>query len=182
MSLFRLAERAMQAESEAKATAAQKAEGTKPEPRPPEPLVAVTEALKRLADFIPTETITLFWLAIPASASVYTWLSGKKHEGPTCIDWWAFWLLLGLTPVWLLLIYLSDRASKKLPKPPLVDWPWWKALAAAIAFSTWAFAVPGNPFIQEPALLMAIWVGATLVAMFLGLIDPIVEQWCRNRT
>jgi hypothetical protein len=185
MSLFRLAERAIQAEAEARADADRKTSGkeTAPaEPQPPAPPGAVTEALKRLIDFIPTETITLFWLAVPAAASLYSWLSGNKHKEATCLDWWAFWILLGLTPFLLLLIYLSDLASKKQPRPPLKDWPWWKALAATIAFATWAFAVPGNPFIQEPAVLMAFWVGATLVAILLGLIDPIVEQWCRKRT
>jgi hypothetical protein len=37
-------------------------------------------------------------------------------------------------------------------------------------------AVPGNPFITDPTLLMSVWVGATLVSMILGLLDPIITQ------
>jgi hypothetical protein len=91
-----------------------------------------------------------------------------------------FATLLALTPVLLILAYLSGIASKKLPKPPFQSWPWWKTLAATIAFGVWAFAVPGNPFIVDAPVLMMVWVGATLVSMILGLVDPIVMQWGRR--
>jgi hypothetical protein len=181
MALFTLAEQMVQTDLKRASAAAQQAAGI-PEAaaakaEKEEPPAAVGAALKRLVDFIPTETITLFWLAVPASESLMTWLLGKKPDRPTLLDWGLFVFLLVLTPVLLILIYLSGLASKKLPRPPVHAWPRWKAVAATIAFGTWAFAVPGNPFIQEAALLTAVWFVATLVSIILALVDPIVEQW-----
>jgi hypothetical protein len=184
MSLFVLAERAVEERTAAAKAASRKAAPVL-EDRPTggeeaAPPAAVSAALKRLIDFIPTETITLFWLAVPASQSLATWLDGTKPDAPTRIDWSMFVALLALTPILLILVYLSGLASKKVSRPPVQAWPWWKALASTIAFGTWAFAVPGNPFVRQPELLMVVWVVATLVSMVLGLLDPIVEQWVRR--
>jgi quinol-cytochrome oxidoreductase complex cytochrome b subunit len=134
---------------------------------------------QKLVEFIPTETIILFWLAIPASKSLATWLAEQSKavppSPPTNIDWWVFGGLVALTPVLFLLSFLNRMAVAKLPRPTWRAWPWWKAVAATVAFTCWAFAVPGNPFVTAPALLMCIWFGATLVSTLLGLIDPIID-------
>jgi hypothetical protein len=188
MGLFSLADRAVQAHADnlapTRAFSAEEAalipnheEHPERQLAESEPPAAVSDALKRLVDLMPLETITLFWLAVPASESLAAWLYGTKPALPTPIDWAMYVFLLVLTPVLLLLVYLSELASKKLPRPPLKQWPWWKAIASVIAFGTWAFAVPGNPFVLDPTLLMVVWFGATLISTLLGLIDPIVEQW-----
>ena len=41
--------------------------------------------------------------------------------------------------------------------------------------------MPGNPFVMDNARLMAVWVLATVVSVFLGLVDPIVERMIRVR-
>ena len=148
MGLFSLADQVVQDDARKAAQAAGLTSGAANQPTPSEPPAAVGLALKRLVDFIPTETVTLFWLAIPAAQSLATYLAadGKTPPGPTWIDWAMFLLLLGLTPVLLLLTYLSGLASKDLPRPKVGEWPWWKALASTIAFTVWAFAVPGNPY------------------------------------
>jgi hypothetical protein len=146
----------------------------------PEPPPATQSALQRLVDFIPTETIALFWLAVPAAAALFEYQTKEKHTAATTLDWWVFAGLLVFTPVLLLLSYLSGVAAKASARPPLRDWPWWKAMAATTAFAVWAFAVPGNPFIQEAPLLMAVWVAATVVSIVLALLDPIVVQWARR--
>lgn len=146
-------------------------------PDTPAPPAAVSEALKRLIEHMPTETITLFWLAVPASEGLATWWFSSKPTGPTSIDWFLFAFLLLLTPALLLLIYLSGLASRKAPRPPARVWPWWKAAVSMIAFATWAFAVPGNPFVRDPLLLMVVWFGATLVSTLISLLDPIVDEW-----
>jgi hypothetical protein len=187
MSLFALAERAAQApaflgrpadpavrvtEGAARAAPAGPAADT----AAAQPPAAVGTALKRLVDFIPTETITLFWLAVPASRSLATLLPADAQSPPTWIDWTMFGVLVCLTPMLLVLVYLSNLASQNKPRPEIKSWPWWKALAATIAFTCWAPAVPGNPFLTNPAVLMAVWVGATVVSMVLGLLDPIITQ------
>jgi hypothetical protein len=123
MSLFALAERASQARilrDRAELPPARSAEDTLPgaEGPPPDgkpaaqPPAAVGTALKTLVDFIPTETITLFWLAVPASQSLATLLPKEHQSRPTWIDWTMFGFLLCLTPVLLVLVYLSNLATQ----------------------------------------------------------------------
>jgi hypothetical protein len=181
MSLVALANRAVQVDAEAAAAAARTTTEAADQgaAMPGQPPAEVSSALQRLVEFIPTETISLFWLAVPAAQAVATWLNnGQKPVGSTWIDWLMFGSLVVLTPVLLVLVYLSGLAARKLPRPGVNEWPWWKAFAAAVAFSTWAFAVPGNPFVREPPLLMAVWFIATLVSFILALLDPIIVQWC----
>ncbi len=152
-----------------------------PENRAVEPPPAVSTALQRLVDFIPTETITLYWLAVPASRSLYAYINHVAEPvSHTAYDWWMLGGLIVMTPLLLILSYLSGLASHHLARPPVRSWPWWKALAATIAFGCWAFAVPGNPFLQNSTSLMVMWFVATVVSTILGLIDPIIMQWYRN--
>jgi len=145
---------------------------TAPETTPP---AAADDGLKALVEFIPTESIVLFWLAVPAARSLADWLAeGKSPASPTAIDWGMLVVLIALTPALLLLAFLSQLAREHKPRPPLRRWPWWRAAAATIAFACWVFAVPGNPFVTEPALLMSAWVGSTFVSMVLGMLDPII--------
>ncbi len=146
----------------------------------PEPPAAAQSALKQLVDFIPTETIALFWLAVPAAAALAEYLTGKKPDGATAYDWGVYLGLLAFTPVLLVLSYLSGLAAAGATRPPVRDWPWWKAGAAAVAFAAWAFAVPGNPFLRDAPLLMAAWVVATVVSTLLALLDPIILHWVRR--
>src|SRR4051812_23133960 len=112
MSLFALAERAVPSPPRRSADVQDDA----PAPQPP---AGVTAALKRLVDFIPAETLVLFWLAVPAVDSIQKWWLANKNA-----DEKLLWLpcamyvtLLLLTPVLLLLAYLSERAFKQLPPP-----------------------------------------------------------------
>jgi hypothetical protein len=134
MGLFSLADRAVQVQADVRARAAtlaapeaapipnDKAHGGQKPAEQASP-AAISDALKRLVELIPTETIALFWLAVPASQSLAEWLDGPKHAERTPIDWAMYAVLLVLTPVLLLLVYLSGLASKKLPRPPLRQWP-----------------------------------------------------------
>jgi len=142
-----------------------------------EPPAAVAGALKRLVDFIPTETIMLYWIAVPAAQGLSKWYKDTYERDGGWMLPAVYYGMLILTPLLLLLAYLSGLASKGEPRPPLKTWPWWKAFASTIAFAIWALAVPGNPYFSEPVLLMAVWAAATLVSMILGLIDPIVVKW-----
>lgn len=144
--------------------------------QPGKPPAKVVTALEALVKFLPTETVTLFWLAIPAAKALGEW-QGLKGGPPTLWDWIAGGLLWLLTPVLFLLAYLSAEATTNRPRPKLHEWPRWRPIATVIAFPVWAMAVPGNPFITDSRLLMAVWVVAALVSMLLALLDPIVEKW-----
>src|SRR5262245_4624862 len=175
MSLIGLAQQGVQ-ETIQRQTGKLESVGTNGIP-PPAP---AESALKRLVDFIPTETIALFWLAVPAAAALTEHWSGEKPARAAPLDWWVYGGLLAFTPFLLVLSYLSGIAARNQPRPPAHDWPWWKAVAATIAFAVWAFAVPGNPFIREAPFLMAVWVAATVVSIVLALLDPIVVNWVRR--
>lgn len=147
-------------------------------PKPPEP---IGNALQRLVEFIPIESITLFWVAVPACEGLYRYFKSipdeQKLPRPTNWDWWLYGGMIVFTPFLLLVVYLSAKAAKKEKFPKLKTWPWWRAFASALAFSVWALAVPGNPYVDNRQLLMGIWAGALLVSFLLGLFDPIVLNW-----
>lgn len=171
MGLLALAERERQDRTIATARLANAA------PPPLEPPAGVVDALKRLVDFIPTETIALFWVAVPASTAFYEYMKGRKPTAATEYDWIMFFAIWGLTPILLMLVYLSKLASDDKPPPGWSKLPWWRSIASVIAFPTWALAVPGNPFVREVAVLMLVWVGATVISVLLTLADPIIMKW-----
>ncbi len=128
----------------------------------------VTNALNALVGYIPTEVVTLYVAALSAEAAL--------HSTFTVIDAATIlWFFVALTPLLLLLIYLSKVAATgdKLPGPR--EWPWWKMCAATIAFFVWALAVPGNPYLREAASAVA-GVGAMLVSTLLSVVTPIFER------
>jgi hypothetical protein len=214
MSLMSLAERA--AGPRKPAAEVHDAEPTAPAaPRPTVP-ESVTRAIDRLVEFIPTETIVLFWLAVPAvkalvddrvqaakdnlalaqaqaqSAPGNTALAQAAAAAkaqweavtaaavhPTDLDWGVYAAGLLLTPVLLLLGYIARQAVKKdEPMPKVKEWPWWKALAATLAFAAWVLAVPGNPFCQSTSALLVAWLVAAVASTLITLLDPIVVRWC----
>ena len=128
----------------------------------------VTNALNALVGYIPTEVVTLYVAALSAEAAL--------HSTFTVIDAATIlWFFVALTPLLLLLIYLSKVAATgdKLPGPR--EWPWWKMCAATIAFFVWALAVPGNPYLREAAAAVA-GLGAMLVSTLLSVMTPIFER------
>ncbi len=133
----------------------------------------VADTIKELVEFIPTEAITLFWLGVPATRTLSSLIWSKPVQ-PNFLDYAVLLGLVGFTPALVILSFLSSLSRQHVDWPEWRRWPWWKALAACIAFGVWAFAVPGNPFITNPAILVVIWPGAAFVSTLLGLLDPIV--------
>ena len=132
-------------------------------------------SLQRLVEFIPLESITLFWLAVPAANALAP--AEQKREW----YWGVYVGVMILTPLFLLLVYwsrkaiLKDAAGKKADFPNWREWPWWRASASTIAFAIWAMAVPGNPlFGDKDTATMAFWAASFFVSTVLSLLDPIV--------
>jgi hypothetical protein len=119
-----------------------------------------------LVGYIPTEIVTLYVAALSAQTALHT----AAINAVTIL-----WFFVGLTPVLLLLIYLSKVAASGGPLPGPRLWPWWKMAAATIAFFVWALAVPGNPYLREPASAVA-GLGAMIASTLLSVVSPIFER------
>ena len=128
----------------------------------------VTNALTALVGYFPTEIITLYVAALSARTAL-------QATFPVIDAAAILWFFVILTPLLLLLIYISKVAATgdKLPGPAI--WPWWKMFAATVAFFVWALAVPGNPYLNDTGAAVA-GLGAMLVSTLLTMLTPIFER------
>ena len=83
-----------------------------------------------------------------------------------------------LTPivVWLVYAGRARGAGRKVPTK-LRAWPKWEMVAATVAFTVWAGALPGSPlasldFYSAPVVGVAVLV----VPVLLGLFAPVVSN------
>ncbi len=129
----------------------------------------VNTALDSLTKYIPTETVTLYVAAVAATPAMVS-LSGYEQIGQV-----IYWLFFVLTPVLLVVVLMSKRASAGQPPVPS-KWPWWKLVAASIAYLVWALAVPNNPYITSEAAAIVAGFGAIVVSALLSLLEPIFER------
>ncbi len=130
----------------------------------------VSNTLSTLVKYIPTEVVTLYVAAASATQAVRSAI--PSFDGR--ITYWAFAVL---TPVILILVYAGKRASSGLPVlPPVAQWPWWRMVAATIAFLVWGLAVPGNPYVVGDAGAVAAGFGAIVISTLLSLLEPIFER------
>jgi hypothetical protein len=126
------------------------------------------DALTSLTKYIPTEVLTLYLpaVAIVAALDEPIVTAGKK------VTYWAF--ALGLTPLIVLLVYMRRRALSRLPVwPSWKEFPLWSLIAATLAFLAWALALPGNPYLDKPAMHVASGFAALLASTILSLLEPI---------
>jgi hypothetical protein len=131
---------------------------------------AVSGTINALVKYIPTEVVTLYVAAASATPALTATLPFIDAR----LTYWAFALF---TPVFLLLLYASKRASNNLPPlPPLRQLPWWKMIAATVAYLVWALAVPGNPYVPSEAAAVIAGFGAVAISTVLSLLEPIFER------
>lgn len=135
----------------------------------PSPSTSATNALQVIAAFIPTEVLTLYVACISAL---------HQANQVTPAEWIAFWCFLAATPVIVWIVYASKVKAAEKPIPiALKKWPLWEMSAATIAFTAWAYALPGTPFsefgLYSPALAGFI---VLVVSTFLGLLAPLFQQ------
>jgi len=135
-------------------------------PEPPKD--PVSNAISVLTKYIPTEVITLYVAAVSAAPAL------RAFTG--YIDMVRiYWVYAVLTPVTLLLIYLGKLKRANQPLPPSQFWPWWRMLAATVAFLVWALAIPGNPYVRGDIGGVLAAFGALFVSTFLTLLEPFFE-------
>jgi hypothetical protein len=130
----------------------------------------VNNTVNALVKYIPTEVVTLYVAAASSTQAVRS--AVPSFDGR--ITYWAFAVM---TPIILLLVYASKRASSGLiTLPPASQWPWWKMGAATVAFMVWGLAVPGNPYITGDAGAVMAGFGAIIISTLLSLLEPIFER------
>lgn len=110
-----------------------------PTPPPPPQSSNVADTAKQIAEFVPTEIITLY----AAALAITTNNSTEVTSGQVV----AFAGLLVATPVivWVLYATFCRAQGKELPLKPRV-WPWQEMTIASTAFVVWAGMLPATPF------------------------------------
>jgi len=122
-------------------------------------------ALSMLVKYIPTESVTLYVAAASAVPALKSLSINEKS---------IYWFFALLTPVLFALILIGKR--KMAGVKPLADWPWWKTIAATVAFFVWALAVPGPPDISGDTSGAIAGVLALLISTFLSILEPIFDR------
>jgi len=118
--------------------------------------------------YIPTEVVTTYVAAVAALGTV---ASQSQLE-----QWATFWVFLGFTPLTTWTIFAVKLKSRDALSQmrDLRLWPWWELFAASLAFTVWAYALPGSPFERfswyKPGLGTA---GLLFVSFFLAMFAPL---------
>lgn len=130
-----------------------------------------TNTLSMLVKYIPTESITLYVAALSAVAALQSF---SPRITPKVI----YWFFATLTPILVLVIYFGKRSVAKLKPtvPTLWQWPWWKTIAATIAFLVWALAVPTNPYIDGALKSALVGFLAIFVSTILSVFEPLFDR------
>ena len=126
-------------------------------------------ALSAIVAYIPTEVVTTYVAILASLGAVASQSSLEK--------WATFWVFLGLTPVATWILYAVKLKSRNALKGlKFKQWPWWEIIAATIAFTVWAYALPGSAFSSlswyKPGLGTA---GLLFVSFLLGMLAPLFQ-------
>jgi membrane protein implicated in regulation of membrane protease activity len=132
---------------------------------------AITTAMGAIISYFPSEINILYTAVVAAIATTAT--GTTTHSG----QWVAFWVILALTPVAVLLLYAArvnstppeqqstpaaarylqaNAVVDPLAKPPTLgnpllkwrQWPLTEMIVATVAFFLWALALPATPFLE----------------------------------
>jgi len=126
----------------------------------------VTSAIDSLFKYIPTESITLYVAtisALPVLNDIWIIINA----------WRVYWFYIILTPVLVILIYISKYKQKYNCLPSLRIWPWWPTISATVAFAIWALAVPGNPYIEGEQQGVLAGLGALFCSTIFSILEGI---------
>jgi hypothetical protein len=138
----------------------------------------VTTALGVLVKYIPTEVLAIYIPTVAAIASIGTFL--------TFIDAsFIYWFFGVLTFFMVLLVSMAKLAADPNYTGPLPwslsKWPWWKMIAATIAFLTWALALPDNPYITTDGGRAFAGIWAIFVSVVLSILGIIIERKSKRK-
>jgi hypothetical protein len=122
-----------------------------------------------LFGYIPTEILTLYVAVVAAI---------HQPNNTTSADWITFIIFLVATPIVVWLVYGAKvKASENRMAFAWAVLPLWEMIAATIAYSAWAFALPNNPFTAlswySAGLSGVVVLAASTV---LGLLSPFFQR------
>jgi hypothetical protein len=141
---------------------------------------SVNTAMQVLFGYIPTEVLTLYVAVVAAiHPSVAPSADGKVQAAPiTSVDWATLYIFLAATPIILWIVYATKLKAAEKPLPvAFSSWPVWEMFAATVAYSAWAFALPGTPFREFSWYSAGLAGVAVLVAStVLGLLAPLFQK------
>jgi hypothetical protein len=110
---------------------------------PPAPVGVATNVVNQLTRWIPTETIALYVALLPLLGTVAAVNPNYKTH------WILFYAILVADPIIVVLIALSKAPETEgkfgIPNWTGFKWPVFAIVTSMIAFSAWAFALPGTP-------------------------------------
>lgn len=130
------------------------------------------DSVAALTKYIPTESLTMYVAIVSSQKAV-------SSVFPAITPASAYALFIILTPLIMLGLYFRGLALAEHEwriSPRL--WPWWRMIAATIAFSAWALAIPGNPVIDPGNMAggAVASLAALFVSVFLSLLAPLFER------
>jgi hypothetical protein len=129
-----------------------------------------SNAFDSLANYIPTEAVTLYVAATSAMLALTETFAWITEAG-------VYWSFVCLTPILFLIIFCGKRREANLSLfPQIAKWPWWKLIASTVAFAVWALAIPTTPYLQGAAGGAVAAFGAVFVSTVLTLLQPIFER------
>lgn len=126
-------------------------------------------ALSTIVAYIPTEVVTTYVAILAALGSIASQSSLEK--------WVTFWVFLGFTPVATWVVYaVKLKGRNALKGLKFKQWPWWELFSASLAFTVWAYALPGSAFSSlswyKPGLGTA---GLLFISFLLGMLAPLFQ-------
>lgn len=134
----------------------------------------LSSALDSLITYIPTEVVTLY---VSVLSAVIATGEDRRQSLVTAV----FWGFVAATPMLLLLLFLGKWVKANPGFPAIRHWPWWKMIAASIAFATWGLAVPGNPYLTGSLATVA-GVSAMVMSFVLSALTPVMERLLETAT
>jgi hypothetical protein len=142
---------------------------------------SVNTAMQVLFGYIPTEVLTLYVAVVAAIHPSVTPPADSKvpQAAPiTSVDWATLYIFLVATPIILWIVYATKLKAAEKPLPvALSSWPVWEMFAATVAYSAWAFALPGTPFRKFSWYSAGLaGVAVLVVSTVLGLLAPLFQK------
>ena len=133
----------------------------------------VSTTFNVLFGYIPTEVVTLY---VAVSAGLQP--ANQAEAAARQALWIAFGCFLAATPLAVWVVYATKLKGAKKPLPAAYStWPVWEMIAAMLAFSAWAFALPNSPFREAPWYSPALAsIVVLLAATALGAVAPLFQR------
>jgi hypothetical protein len=136
-----------------------------------------SSTLSAIATYIPTEIVTLY-VSVLAVIGATAPTATTERTVAVSTPFAAFALFVILTPfvVWALYATKVITANKPLPRS-VSAWPKWEMIAATIAFTVWAAALPSSPLDQFTWFNAGLaGIAVLVVSSLLGIVSPLFTR------